>query len=534
MRKIKLLPVFLLFLLFFTACDNSQKQKNNQQNPTSSIQPGSITEPSYGGNIVIAISADPINTNPLYIVDQTSFDIQQALYSPFFEIVKGELYYKNGLLESIKPNKDSSKFILKLKKGLKWHDGKDITAKDIVFTMNTLVDKSQNVPYQSYGYVNGKPVVTKEIDKYTVSIKLPASFAGFLGGLSQIYCIPEHIYKGVANIGESTLNHHPIGSGPFQFEEYKPGESFTVKRFENYFDGKAYLDKIIFKIIKDTNSANASLASTDIHAKLISSEDYSKVEANGKVNIYTYASGRVNVMGFNQNNEILRDVRVRQAIAYALNKKELVDFSFLSSAFASPAYSVFSPDTLFYQDNLLKYDNNIEQAKILLQEAGQSQLKLNILYIATNKTMESQAIYIKEKLAQIGIELELYPMEESSYKNKILEEDTKDYDLLLQFYTLGEEPSLYGDIIRSNSRTNYSHVKDNVLDSLWEKGNNISDETKRKEIYQKIQTHINDNMYIYPIAYPKGFYAVNKQYGGFEDVLLKTIYYDYSKIYKIQ
>jgi len=492
------------------------------------------SDPKFGGNITIAETADPQNINPLFVVDQTSFDIQQALYCPFFEIVKGELYYDNGLCESITANEDSSEFTLKLKDGLKWHDGQQITADDVVFTLDTLVDASQNVPYQSYGLINDQPISSEKVDDLTVLIKLPTSSAGFLGGLSQIYCIPKHIYEGVENIGESDLNNTPIGSGPFKFKEYKSGESFVVERFDDYFGGKPYLDSITFRIVKDSNSANASLASGDINARLISSEEYDTVSSAGNVNIINYDSGRVNGMSFNQNNEALKDVRVRQAIAYAINKKELSEFAYVSSDYATPAYSILTPDTMFYNDSLTKYDNDADKAKALLQEAGQSDLKLNILYISTNKTMESEATYIKEKLAVVGIDLELYPLDESTYKNKIVETDSTEYDLLLHFYTLGEEPSLYADIISSGSRSNYSHVKDTELDALWTKGNVVSDETERSAVYQEIQQTVNDNMYVYPIAYSKGFYAVDKTYGGFEDAILKTIYYDYSKIYKIQ
>ena len=490
--------------------------------------------PADGGNIVVAESDDPQNINPLYVVDQTSFDIQQALYSPFFEIVKGKLFYGNGLLESVTTNSDSSVFTLKLKSNLKWHDGQPITADDIVFTMNTLIDKNQNVPYQSYGYIDGKAVTTKKVDNLTVTITLPKSSAGFLGGLSQIYCIPKHIYQNVNNIGKSNLNNSPIGSGPYKFKSYTPGQSFVVQRFDDYFDGKPHLETITFKIVKNASTADASLASGDINARLISSTEYDTVNQSGKVNIYSYDSGRVNALSFNQNKSDLQDVRVRKAIAYALNKAELTQFAFVSNQFATPAYSILTPDTSYYDAALTKYDNDVDKAKQLLQQAGKTSLKLNILYISTDKTMESEATYIKQKLAQVGIDLELYPLDESTYKTKIKDMASTDFDLLLHYYTLGEEPSLYADIMSGNSRSNYSHVKDSELDALWQKGNTTSDTAARGKIYEDIQKRINDNMYLYPIAYSKAFYAFDKNYGGYDQAILKTIYYDYSKLYLIK
>lgn len=539
--KTKLTVLLLVVSLLLTACGQSNSKSASDKKSDNEVSINKKTADSadkttnskniaQGGNIEIAESADPQNVNPLFVVDQTSFDMQQALYSPFFEIVNGKIYYGNGLCESVTPNKDSSEFTMKLKPNLKWHDGKSITADDVVFTMDVLVDPSQKVPYSSYGMIDGKTVKAEKIDDLTVKIKLPTPSAGFLGGLSQIYCIPEHIYKNVKNIGKSKLNDNPVGSGPFKFTEYKSGEYFKVSRFDGWFN-KVYLDSITFKIVKDANSANAALASGDINARLISPEEYKTVAGYKNVTIYSYNSGRVNAMFFNQNNKALKDKRVRQAIAYALNKEELTDFAFTSSKFAATANSILTPDTLYYKANLKEYNNNVQKAKELLKEAGQSNLKLNILYISTNKTMESEATYIQSKLAAVGITIKLDPMDESTFKNTILKTNSKDYDLVLNFYTLGEEPSLYADIVSSGSRSNYSHVSDSALDKLWKTGNTISDTTERAKIYEEIQNTVNDNMYVYPIAYSNGFYAVDNSFKGFDKCILKTIYYDYSKIY---
>ena len=355
--------------------------------------------------------------------------------------------------------------------------------------------------------IDGKPVEAEKVDDLTVKIKLPASSAGFLGGLSQIYCIPKHIYDGVKDIGSSDLNNRPVGSGPFKFTEYKSGQYFKVERFDDWFN-PVYLDSITFKIVKDET-----------------------VSGYKNVTIYSYNSGRVNALFMNQNNAALQDVRVRQAISYALNKEELTQFAFTSSKFATPAYSILTPDTLYYKDDLTKYDNDQAKAKQLLQESGHSNLSLNIMYISTNKTMENEALYIQSKLAEAGVTINLKPMDESTFKNKIQETDSTDFDLVLHYYTLGEEPSLYSDIASSDSRSNYSRIKDSGLDDLWQKGNTVSDETERTKIYGDIQTLINDNMYIYPIAYSNGFYAVDNAFKGFDKAILKTIYYDYSQIY---
>lgn len=483
-----------------------------------------------GGNISIAVTADPQTMNPLYVIDQTSFTVMQAIYCPFFEIVGGEMYYENGLCESVTANEDASEFTLVLKEGLKWHDGETLDADDVVFTMEVLVDETQNVPYASYGFVDGTAVVAEKVDDLTVKLTLPTSSAGFLGGLSQVYCIPQHVYEGIENIGDCEQNNTPVGNGPFVYEEYKSGEYYKVSKFEDYF-GEVNLDSITFKIVKDSSSANAALASGDLDARLISADDYATVSEYENININSYNSGRVNAMFLSQHNEALKDVRVRQAIAYALNKAELCQFAYISEDYAQPAYSLFTPDTLYYKEPENVMDNDVDKAKELLAEAGAENITLNLMYTSTDKIMESEALYIQSMLANVGITINLLPTDESTYKNKTKDPECTDYDLTLSFYTLGEEPSLYADIFYSTSITNYSRINDAELDALWDEGAKTADDTKRGEIYAQIQESINENMYFYPIAYSNGFFAVDKEFGGFDDCLLKTIYYDYSKIY---
>ena len=489
---------------------------------------------STGHTISFRVTDDPRNINPLYVTDLNSFTIMQAIYSPYFEIVNGEVFYGNGLLESITSNEDSSEFILTLKEGITWHDGEPITADDIVFSTETALDEAQAVPYSTYVFdSNGDPASVEKIDERTAKISFKVANTGFLGSLSQLYCIPKHIYEGVDNIGESELNYEPVGSGPYKFVSFESGQSYVVERFENYFGGYPDLDTVTFKIIKDTNTAIAALQSGDLDALSISGDDYETVDRIEGVTINHYNSGNIDAIGFNQLNETLADERVRQAIAYALNKEELILFAFSSLDYAQPAYSILTPDTLYYDGDLTKYDNDAEKAKALLEEAGVSGLSLKLLYSTSSDINENAAVYVQAKLAEVGIDVVLDPQEDSIYKNAIQAENSTDYDLVLQKYELGAEPSLYADILSSGSRSNYSHVYDDVLDDLWNQGLLVPNGDERAAIYQQIQEYVNDKQYLYPIDYTNGFYVLSDKYGGFDDFLLQTIYYDYSKLYQV-
>lgn len=526
--------VSLALLVALAGCGGSASTtaSSSSSEAASSAEAAAETATASANSITIRVSADPLNINPLYVTDLNSFTIMQALYSPYFEIVDGEVYYGNGLLESVSANEESTQFTLTLKEGLTWHDGEPITADDIVFSMNTTIDESQAVPYSTYGFDSaGNAAVTEKVDDRTATITFQVSNTGFLGSLSQLYCIPVHIYEGVQNIGESELNYNPVGSGPYKFVSFQSGQSYVVERFDDYLGGAPNLDRIVFKIVKDTNTAIAALQSGDIDALTISAEDYATVERLDNVTINHYNSGQVNALFLNLLNEDLADVRVRQAIAWALDKDELVDFAFTSSDFAQPAYSILTPDTLYYTDDVTKYNNDPEQAKALLEEAGKSNLTFNLLYSTSADEQEKEAIYLQAKLAEVGITVKLEPQEASVYSNALNVEHSDAYDLILSNWELGAEPSLYADIISAGSRSNHANVDDAELDALWGDGLLVPDGEERQQIYHDIQNRINDQQYIYPISYSNGFYALSNKFGGFDDFLLQTIYYDYSKLY---
>lgn len=541
MKKSKVLKMFAVITVLIlgsaalAGCGNSKQFDTPQDGEPVKEEKETEEEISAGnsaGSITIRVSSDPLNINPLYVTDLNSFTIMQSMYSPFFEIVGGEVYYGNGLLDSVEADGDSKEFTMKLKDGLTWHDGEPITADDIVFSMETLLDDAQAVPYSTYGYdSDGNAAVTEKVDDQTAKIVFQVPNTGFLGSLSQIYCIPKHIYEGVSNIGESELNFEPIGNGPYKFVSYNSGQSYVVERFDNYLGGAPKLDRIVFKIIKDTNTAIAALQSGDIDALSIGSDNYAAVDALDHVTINHYNSGQVNAMGMNQLNANLAKTEVRQAIAYALDKEELITFAYQSTDFAQPAYSILTPDTLYYDDSLTQYNNNPDKAKELLQASGVSNLKLDLLYSSDADEMEKEALYVQSKLAEVGITVTLNPQESSVYKNIVSDKDSSDYDLILVNWELGAEPSLYADVVASDSRSNSSNIQDTELDAMWSEGLAIPDGDKRESIYKKIQQRINDNQYLYPISYSNGFYAMSDDFGGFDDFLLQTIYLDYSKLY---
>lgn len=535
MRKNFMLGVILIFtlVLVLAGCekDNTASDNGNSNNQSGTATDNAGKGAKEGGSLVIAVGDDPQAMNPLYAGDRVTLTINQSLYAPLFQIDNGKKTFY--LADSLTQSDDFLTYTLKLKDNLTWHDGVKLTADDVVFTFDKILDEKQHSFFRSMFVYGGKPIQVKKIDDLTVEFKMPVVTATFEGALVQISPIPKHIFENEADIEKSTKNSNPVGSGPFKFKEYKPGEYVTLERFDNYFGGKAKLDTVTYRIAKDTNAANLALQNGEINLKFIDPQDYDKINSTGKFNVIPYFEGRLQYLVFNQNIDVLKKKEVRQAIAYAIDKEELIKVSYTSLDFAEPAASILTPDTLYQTNDVEKYDYNVDKAKELLKQAGVSKLKLRFAYINSNKPQTSQALYIQQKLKDVGITVELLPLDPSAFGQKAENLNNKDYDLSLGGYIMGFEPDGYRSLFVSTEPYNYAHYKNTDFDKLWDQGAVETDASKRAEIYKQIQETIANDMVYYPIAYTKSIIAIDKKYGGLDEAITKSVvmFEDLSKIY---
>ncbi|VFS90339.1 Glutathione-binding protein gsiB precursor [Kluyvera cryocrescens] len=174
-------------------------------------------------------------------------------------------------------------------------------------------------------------------------------------------------------------------------------------RFDDYWNGKAKLDSVTYRFAKDSNSANLALQNGEINLKMVDPQDVSRLTKTDKFNFVVYPEGRLAYMTFNQNVPALKSKELRQAIAYAINKNDLVTTAFTSTDYAKPATSFLTPDTLYHSDDVEQYAYDLQKAKDLLKASGTpSDLKLRLAYINTNKTQESMGLYIQQQLKSAG------------------------------------------------------------------------------------------------------------------------------------
>ncbi|MDD7306084.1 MAG: ABC transporter substrate-binding protein [Peptoniphilaceae bacterium] len=527
MKTKRILAFLLAFTLVLTACGKAENKKETDASKASTVEGSEKDSGKEGGLMILGIGSDPTSVNPLFANDRVSLTISNVLYDNLYHVKKGKIVY-DGLAQSMTSSDDHLTYTLKLKKGIKWHDGKAITADDVIFTYDTILDDKQNAKGQNVLKTDAGVVKYSKVDDMTIEYKLPKVDATFVDGIAEIVPIPKHVFEGEAEIAKSPKNAQPIGSGPFKFKEQKTGELYQVERFEDYYGDLAKLDGIAYKVIPDTNASMVALEKGEISVSYIKPKDVAKFKNNDNFEIITFPEGMVDNLFFRVDSENLKDVKVRQAISYAIDKTKLIQGTYLSEDYADPAYSAFATNTGFFTDDVEKYEFNVEKAKKLLKEANKENLDLKLMYTSGSPAQEKEGLLIQEMLKEVGINVELIPMERATFIEKLLDGSNHDFDMAINGYVMGDNPDSYASIFTSNSSENFSNYKNPKIDQLFDQAKLETDEAKRGDLYKEIQQILAKDAVEYPVANVKSILAVRKEFKNLDEAKPAPIHmFDY-------
>jgi peptide/nickel transport system substrate-binding protein len=482
-------------------------------------------------SLIYGIDGDPGNSvNVITTGDRYGLMEIKLLYSPLYMYNADKIVY--FLAESMTASKDNLTYTAKLRKTVKWSDGKPFTADDVVFTYNEMLKESNAGWAYSQLIFEGKPVKVEKIDEYTVKFVLPTVGASAIELLGNIFIMPKHIYAGETNIENSTKNATPVGTGPYKFQEYKSGQYVKFISNENYFLGAPKIKNVVLRQVQDANTAQLALQNGEINALAVDPKDISKLDTKNKLSIVPYDEGRVGYMAFNLPSKTVKNKDVRKAILYALNRNQMITASYLSDKYAKPVYSFLPNESKYSSKDVEKYDTSEAKSKELLSKAGVSNLKLKLAYISNNVPQQKQAIIIQENLKAVGVTVELLGMDSTAMYENLKKHDGK-FDMYLGGYIMGIDPDTFNSLFITDSSSNYMGYSNAEIDKLFSQGRTETDIAKRKEIYNKIQKSLQDDAVFYPIVENKRILAIDSSVSGIEDAGLVPVYTfeDMSKLY---
>ena len=543
----------------------------------------------FGGNFVSTIMGEVKTFNPYNAADATSAELSEIMYDGLTQtdVSTGNVIPK--LAKSFEIKNDNVTYIVHLRKGVKWSDGKEITADDVFYTYNTVI-------FQGFGdggtrdimLVDGKLPIIKKIDKYTVEFKTPKPFAPFLRTLSASI-LPEHIFKPVTDKGHNAfltfqgIDTKPsdiVYSGAFHLKEYKAAQRVVFERNPNYYlinkENKKlpYLNNLIMLIVNDTNNDTLKFESgeTDVlnvNGALVSR--YRELQKHGDFELYDLGpSTNTTFVVFNLNNrknkdgkfyvnpikqKWFQDENFRSAVDWAIDRDDLVLNIF--SGLAQPLFSAEAINSIYLNEKIAKgHKKDIAYAKSLLQKSG-FYLKDNILYDkdgnavefelltnAGNTQREATGVNIKQDLEKLGMKINFKAIEFNSLVNKTM--NSLDFDCIIIALTSNilEPNSGYnvwtpeGSLHLFNKRsvndlknTDKIYPFEIELENIFKQGALELDFKKRKELYDKYQEIVAEhNPMIYLYA-PFNITAIRKKIKNIYPTKLGGIIYDKSQIY---
>lgn len=497
---VKLLPLLLLSVSL-VACGGSKAEdkgtgasteKAQEQNASSDGE--NKAEASASGqkdSFTYIIDGDPGNTlNPLTADDRYTLMTCHAAYAPAYHIY-GDGTVDYILAESMEASQDGLTLTMKLKPDLKWSDGEALTADDIVFTYDTINSLSKNL------YIGDQPIKVEKQDDLSVLFKLPSVSASAMEMLSdEISIIPKHIFEGKENADISLLDDKVVGCGPYTFEEYKTGEYLKFKANPNYVKGKPYIDTLIYRIIEKSDTATLAMQSGEGDTLVLTPDMIEQYKGNDGFTLYNYSEGRVPYVRLNVNADTMKDKNYREGILKALNRDEIMLAAYGDKDYYELGYSFLPYDNKYYTDDVEKWDQDLEKAKELTKDGAKS---LKLAYVTNNGVLEREGLAIQSELKQVGIDVELVGITDVAYSKMSREKGNKEYDIVLGGYVMGSDPDTFA-MLFSSQKDNSMSFSNAEIDKLFEEGNATLDDSKRMEIYKKVQRLVSEEAIYYPLG----------------------------------
>lgn len=477
--------------------------------------------------LTLRLAAEPTLLNPILSTDVYAAAVEGLLFSGLMR-VNDELMMEPDMAERYTISPDGCTYLFYLKRNVLWHDGQPFTARDVVFTFDLILDPKTNTVRRSGFVIDGEPIKFEAVDDYTVRATLPKPFAPFLTEMG-MSILPRHVLSG-RNINTCKFNQNPIGTGPFVFQEWRSGQYVRLVKNKNYYCEPAKLDQVLFKIIRDTNTALMALNKGEIDLCDIPAKDYKRYQHKRGLTVYRYPQLQYSYLGFNFKHRFLGDVRVRQAMTHAVPKEALVKA--VLKGLGQPAYIPVSPSLWAYPSgNVLNcYPYDPDKSRLLLESAGfhlnnktgvygkdGHPLSFTVLTTKGSATGERTAEILQQYLARVGIKMEIQLMEWRSLLQRInAPDDPKPFDAALLGWSLGLDPDAFS-IWHSQEYPNgfnYIGYKNEPVDRLLEAGRITMDRTARKAIYRSFYEEIaRDAPYLF-LFYPDNLTVVNQRVGG--------------------
>ena len=454
--------------------------------------------PAYGDALINGSIGEPTILIPMLSGDAASQDVAGLIFNGLVKY-DTDLSIIGDLAESWDISKDGLVITFHLKKGVTWTDGVEFTADDVMFGFNTIINKKTPTAYNEDFLQVKKAEV---LDKYTFRVTYGKPFAPALASWGNLVVLPKHLLEG-KDLTKSEFGRDPVGMGPYKLTNWVPGQELMLDSNHDYFEGRPYIDRFVYRVIPDRATMFLELQTGGVDMMDLTPIQYTKQTESeyfrNNFQKFRYPQFVYTYMGFNLKHPFFQDRRVRQAIAYAIDKSEIIDVVLFG--LGSPATGPYVPNTWPYNPNVKKYPYNPEKARQLLKDAGWEDtdgdgildkdgrpFRFTILTNMGNTLRMNTATIIQWKLARIGIKVDIKVLEWSTFVNEFI--DKRRFEAVILGWQISPDPDQF-DIWDSKKTKekefNFVSYSNPEVDALLEKGRRTYNIEERKKAYFRIQ-----------------------------------------------
>ncbi len=539
MRKVNfsLFAALIIVGLIFSACaPKTTVVPDSTPIPaeTAAVETTNATSnPKFGGTAVIATTVDHGDIQPLTSTDDFMYAIAVNIFnklvkfSPDWSIVP-------DLAETWDISEDGLTYTFHLRPNVKFHDGTPMTPADVKFSLDYITMKGAMA--SSFSSVKS----IEAPDANTIVVQLSEASAPFLHNLAwgASMILPKHLYE-EGDLANNPYNKKPVGTGPFKFVEYVPNDHVTLEANLDYYDGRPNLDKLIFKFIPQPETAKAAYDAGEVDAL-----GYGAAPGFADVGLYKdRQDSRVIInklpavwrVAMNVNDPILTNLKVRQAVAYALDNKKIVETAFGGVPVILTTANPVPPSLAWaYNPDVAAYPYNPEQAAKLLDEAGYPLDKDGVRFETTAKYatwipgVDEWWQLVKEMLGKVGIKMDLVVIDTPTWMDTVITK--RDFAFTLEGGVI-TDPDVLRSFYATDGGENPMGYSNPEVDAFLAEASKVTDPAKRAQSYFQAEKIIADEVPSIPIFSPGTVTVWNSKFDG---QFLEFFYFDQSKVYLTQ
>ena len=474
----------------------------NQENNGS----GGGTAGGYKNTLTWAQGADVTSLDPHQGKETPAVQVNTQIFDTLVTVDPETNEVVPQIAESWEQTDDQT-YVFKIREGIKFHDGSDLTAEDVKFSL----DRARNSAAVSY-IVNFIEEVTVD-DDHTVTVKTTAPYAPTLRNLAIPFAAI--VPKAVVEADENAFIQNPVGSGPYKFVEWNHGDHVTLKAFDDYYAGKPETENLIMKVIPETSQRTIALETGEVDlAYDLAVNDIPKVNSDDKLTVYEIPSLTCWYVSMNMNKKPFDNPKVREAMSMAIDRQTIIDT--INAGSGQPADAIIAPAVFGYYSTGVK-EYNPTKAKELLAEAGYPNGFSTTLWVNDNQSRIEMCQAMQAMLLEVGVQCNLEVLEFGSFISRTT---AGDHDLAYFGWTTssGDADYSYYSLEHSTQQGaagNRSFLADPDVDKLIEEARSNTNEEERKELYKELAIKLDEINNNIPVYYSSINVGANKKVEGF-------------------